>query len=339
MVASHTIVNEQLETVTSTYAQALNAALSQEMRRDARVTLIGEDIGIGGVYTVTQGLHDEFGEHRVIDTPISEAGFVGIAAGAAVAGLRPVVELMFADFALVAADQLLNQIPKLQLLSAGRYDLPITIRTQQGISGGGGPQHSQSLESLFAHVPGFAVALPYSAADAKGLLTSAIRMNEPTIVIEHKALYFRRGEVPVGDYAVPFGQAAVLRHGTDVTLVAYSQAVGWCLQAAEFLAERYGISAEVIDLRTIVPLDIESVVTSVRSTNAVVVVQEAGGMASIASEIIAQLHEKCWSDLLTPARRVCGLDIPVPYSRPLERYWLPSVQDVVDAAREAVESK
>jgi pyruvate/2-oxoglutarate/acetoin dehydrogenase E1 component len=340
MVAGDSVVMESSPSTTLvTYAQALNDALRSEMRRDERVVLMGEDIGIGGVYTVTRGLLDEFGKQRVVDTPISEAGFVGIAAGSAIAGLRPVVELMFVDFALVAADSLFNQVAKLRLLSAGRYDIPLTIRTQQGISGGGGPQHSQSLESLFAHLPGFAVALPYSPADAKGLLTSAIRMNEPTIVIEHKALYFRRGEVPTDAYEVPFGRAAVLRSGTDVTLVAYSRAVGWCLQAAEVLTREFGISAEVIDLRTVVPLDIGTVIASVRMTNAAVVVQEASGMASVASEVTAQLHVQCWSELLTPVRRVCGLDIPVPYSRPLEQYWLPSVDDVVAAARSAVGDK
>lgn len=326
-------------TGTRTYAQALNEALRLEMGRDDRVVLIGEDIGIGGVYTVTNGLLDEFGHNRVIDTPISEAGFVGIAGGAAVAGLRPVVELMFADFALVAADSLFNQIPKLQLLSAGRYDVPLTIRTQQGISGGGGPQHSQSIEALFAHLPGFAVAIPSTPADAKGLLTSAIRSNEPTVVIEHKALYFRKGQVPTGPYEIPFGQAAVVRSGTDATVMAYSQAVGWCLQAADVLAREEGISVEVIDLRTIVPLDIETVASSVRRTGAAVVVQEAGGYVSVASEIVAQLHEICWSALRTPVRRVCGLDVPVPYSNPLERYWLPSVADIVRAVRAVVTDK
>jgi acetoin:2,6-dichlorophenolindophenol oxidoreductase subunit beta len=322
-----------------TYAQALNEALRLEMERDERVVLIGEDIGIGGVYTVTNGLLDTFGHRRVLDTPIAEAGFVGIAGGAAVAGLRPVVELMFADFALVAADSLFNQIPKLQLLSAGRYDVPLTIRTQQGISGGGGPQHSQSLEALFAHLPGFAVALPYSAADAKGLLTTAIRSDEPTVVIEHKGLYFRKGHVPTGAYDIPFGQAATVRPGTDVTVIAYSQAVGWCLEAADVLQRKAGISVEVVDLRTIVPLDIETVAASVRRTNAAVVVQEACGYVSVASEIVAQLYEKCWSELLTPVRRVCGLDVPVPYSKPLERYWLPSVADIVSKVQAVAEDK
>jgi pyruvate dehydrogenase E1 component beta subunit len=275
----------------------------------------------------------------VIDTPIAEGGFVGLAAGAAIGGMRPVVELMFVDFALVAADQLFNQVAKLRLLGAGKYRVPLTIRTQQGISGGGGPQHSQSLESIFAHIPGFAVALPYSAADAKGLLAAAIRMDEPTIVIEHKALYFRRGEVPDEEYVLPFGQAATLRSGSDVTLVAYSQAVGWCIEAAEILERDHGISSEVIDLRTIVPLDIETVVNSVRRTRAAVVVQEASGRASMASEIAAQLSELCWGDLAAPVQRVCGLDVPVPYSRPLERYWLPSVENVVDSVQRLVKSK
>lgn len=315
----------------TTYAKALTEALRTEMERDPRVIVLGEDIGIGGVFSVTTGLLDRFGRDRVIDTPIAEAGFVGIGAGAAIAGLRPIVELMFVEFSLPAADQVFNQVAKLGALSNGRYDVPITIRTQQGIVGGGGPQHSQSLESLFAHVPGIAVAMPSTPADAKGLLSTAVRMDEPAMVIENKALYFTKGEVPTGEHLVPFGSATVVRDGDQVTLVAYSQAVRWALQAADELASRHGIAAEVVDLRTVMPLDVETVAASVSKTGAAVVVQESPGFASVSSEIVAQVTERCWADLRMPVRRVTGMEMPVPYAATLERRWLPSVEDVVGA--------
>jgi pyruvate dehydrogenase E1 component beta subunit len=320
---------------TITYAKAINEALAIELERDPNVVVLGEDIGPGGgVFTITAGLHERFGGKRIIDTPIAEAGFVGLATGAAIAGLRPVVELMFVEFALVAADQLFNQAGKLRFMSGGQFDVPITIRTQQGIAGGGGPQHSQSLDTLFAHIPGFAVAVPATAADAKGLTATAIRMDDPTVVIEHKGLYFTKGEVPDGEHVVPFGQAAVRRQGTDVTLIGYSRAVQWCLEAAEQLAAD-GISTEVIDLRTLVPLDMDTVAESVSRTSTAVVVTEAPGFASMASEIAAQVTERCWGDLDAPVLRVTGLDMAVPYARTLEQYWLPSVADIVLAARRA----
>lgn len=315
-----------------TYAMALNDAMHNAMRQDANVILMGEDIAIGGVFTVTKGLADEFGPDRVIDTPIAEAGFVGIAAGSAVSGLRPVVELMFVEFALPAADQLFNQVSKLKFLSNGQFDVPLTIRTQQGISGGGGPQHSQSMESLFAHVPGIAVAAPSNPADAKGLLATAIRMDEPALLIENKALYFTKGSVPTGEYVVPFGSAAVPREGNDITIISFSQAVRWSLQAADQLASFHGISAEVIDLRSLVPLDMETLVASVCKTGAAVVVQESPLFASVASEVAARLTEQCWSALSAPVARVAGLDMPVPFAQPLERLWLPDAQEICDAA-------
>jgi pyruvate dehydrogenase E1 component beta subunit len=326
-----------MTTTTMTYAKAINDALAIELERDPNVVLLGEDIGPGGgVFTVTAGLHDRFGEHRVVDTPIAEAGFVGLATGAAIAGLRPVVELMFVEFALVAADQLFNQAGKIRFMSGGQFDVPLTIRTQQGISGGGGPQHSQSIDAIFAHIPGFAVAVPATPADAKGLMAAAIRMDEPTIVIEHKGLYFTKGEVPDGEHVVPFGQAVVRRRGTDVTLIAYSRAVHWCLEAAERLAG-LGLEAEVIDLRTIVPMDIDTVEASIARTARAVVVTEAPGHAGMASEIVAQIIERCWGHLDTPVSRVTGLDMPVPYARTLEQQWLPSIDDIIAAACRACE--
>lgn len=316
---------------TQTYAKALNDALWSEMERDSSVHVLGEDVAIGGVYTVTQGLKDHFGRERVLDTPIAEAGFTGVAIGASALGLRPVVEIMFVEFTLVAADQLLNQATKLQFMSGNEMQLPVTIRTQQGIAGGGGPQHSQSMESVFLQVPGLAVALPSTPADAKGLLTAAIRADHPTLVIEHKALYFTKGEVPVGEHLVPFGQAAVRREGRDVTLVAWSRAVFWALEAAERLAE-HGVQAEVIDLRTLAPLDEEALRSSITKTGAAVIVQEAPGTASIASDIASKLTQQTWRSLRAPILQVCGLDMPVPYSRYLETEWLPSVDEIVAAA-------
>lgn len=316
------------------YVRAVTEALDLEMQRDERVILLGEDIGHhGGIFTATRGLHTKYGPGRVIDTPISEAGFIGLAAGAAIAGFRPVAELMFVDFALVAADQLFNTVAKLRYLGADRFDLPLTIRTQQGMLAAGGPQHSQSLEALFAHIPGIAVATPATAADAKGLLATAIRMDEPTVVIEHKRCYFARGPIPDGEHLVPFGHAAIRRPGTDITLVSFSGAVAWCEEAAEVLLDVHGVSAEVIDLRTVVPLDIDTVADSVRRTGFAVTVQESHGMASMAGEIAAQITERCWPDLKAPVTRIAGLDMPIPYAGPLEARWKPSVDDIVTAVR------
>lgn len=318
-------------TRTLTYAKALNEALTQEMERDPAVHVIGEDISFGGVYTVTKGLLDRFGPERVRDTPIAEAGFTGMATGAAILGMRPIVELMFVEFTLVAADQFLNQAAKIAFLSGDEIEVPVTFRTQQGIVGGGGPQHSQSLESIFLHVPGLAVALPSCAADAKGLLAYAIRADYPTLVIEHKALYFTKGEVPDGDHLVPFGKAAIRREGTDVTLIAWSRAVSLAMEAALHLQGAYGISAEVVDVRTLAPLDEETLRGSIQKTGAAVVVQEAPGTASMAAHIASTMTQQAWKELKAPILQVCGLDMPIPYAQNLERQWLPSVEDIVAA--------
>jgi len=321
-------------TRTLTYAAAVNEALAIELARDPSVILLGEDIGVqGGMFTVTTGLYEEFGPDRVMDTPIAEAGFVGLATGAAIAGMRPVVEVMFIDFLLVAADQVINQAAKLRFMSGGQLTVPLTIRTQQGIAAGGsGPQHSQSLESIFAHVPGIAVATPYTPADAKGLLATAIRTDEPTLIIEHKGLYFTKGEVPEGEHLVPFGQASVRRKGADLTLIGFSRSVEWCLAAAARLADQHGIDAEVIDLRTLVPLDVDTLARSVATTGRAVVVQESPRAASVGTDIATTLTERCWDDLLAPVRLVTGLGMPVPYARTLEEQWRPSADDVVAGA-------
>jgi pyruvate/2-oxoglutarate/acetoin dehydrogenase E1 component len=319
------------------YREAIREALAGELTRDPDVFIMGEDIGdYGGVFKVTDGLKARFGPQRVLDTPISEAAIVGAAIGAAMVGKRPVVELMFMDFALVAADQLFNQAAKMRYLSGDQFRVPLTIRTQQGVGNGTAAQHSQSFEALFMHIPGFAVALPSTPADAKGLLASAIRMDDPAVLIEHKALYATKGEVPEGEHLVPFGQAAVRRSGTDVTIVSWSRTMQVCLAAADRLAER-GVEAEVIDLRTLVPLDETTVLDSVSRTGALVVVHEGHRNAGAGAEVAARISEKAWGELRTPVRRVAGLDMPVPYASTLETAWLPGTDDVVAAALATVD--
>ena len=321
-----------------TYREAVREALALELEADPDVFLMGEDIGeYGGVFKVTDGLLARFGPERILDTPISEAAFVGAAIGAAMVGKRPVVELMFMDFAFVAADQLLNQAAKMQFISGDQFRVPLTIRTQQGVGSGTAAQHSQSLEALFMHIPGFAVAVPSTPADAKGLLASAIRSDHPAIVIEHKALYATKGEVPEGLHRAPFGQAAIRRRGSDATIVSYSRTVHVALTAADALASE-GIEAEVIDLRTLVPLDYDTILDSVTSTGRLVVAHEGHRNVGPGAEIAARVAELAWRELRAPIRRVCGLDIPVPYAAPLEAAWLPSADDIVSAVREAMGS-
>ena len=323
---------------TLTYREAVREALRLELENDPDVFVMGEDIGqYGGVFKVTAGLLERFGPVRILDTPISEAAFVGAAVGAAMVGKRPVVELMFMDFAFVAADQLLNQAAKMQFLSGDQFRVPLTIRTQQGVGSGTAAQHSQSLEALFMHIPGFAVAVPSTPADAKGLLASAIRSDHPAIVIEHKALYGIKGDVPDGLHRPPFGQATIRRPGSDATIVSYSRTVHVALAAADMLASE-GIEAEVIDLRTLVPLDYDTILDSVGRTGRLVVAHEGHRNVGPGAEIAARVAELAWDQLRAPVRRVCGLDIPVPYAAPLEAAWLPSAEDIAGAVRETVGS-
>lgn len=328
-----------MSTVTTremTYRDAVKEALAQAMRDNPDVVLLGEDIGdYGGVFKVTEGLISEFGPDRVVDTPIAEAGFVGAAIGAAMCGKHPVVELMFMDFALVAADQLLNQAAKMRYLSGDDWQVPLTIRTQQGVGSGTAAQHSQSFEALFAHIPGFAVALPSTPADAKGLLTTAIRSSDPCMVIEHKALYGMKGEVPEGEFAIPFGQAAVRRSGDDLTIVSYSRSVRTALESADLLASE-GIEADVIDLRTVAPIDWETVASSVERTGRLVIVHEGHRRVGVGAEVAAEIANRCWDSLEAPIARVCGLDAPVAYAETLEQAWLPQAADVVRIAKEVV---
>ncbi len=312
-----------------TYSQALNEALREEMRADPRVFVMGEDIGLhGGVFRVTQGLLAEFGPERVRDTPISEAGFVGMGIGAAMAGMRPVVELMFMDFALVAADQIINQAAKLRYMSGGQVSVPIVIRAQQGGGRGNGAQHSQSFESWLAQVPGLKVVAPATPKDAKGLLKSAIRDGNPVMFIEHKLLYNTKGEVPEEDYVIPLGKAEIKRPGRDITIVSFSRTLLFALEAAETLA-RSGIEAEVVDLRTIEPLDMQTILESTRGTARLLVVHESHANCGIGAEIIARVYEQAPEILAAPARRLGAKHAPLAVAEPLENAVLPQVADIV----------
>jgi pyruvate dehydrogenase E1 component beta subunit len=315
-----------------TYAQALNEALREELRADERVFIMGEDVGLhGGIFRVTKDLMEEFGPERVRDTPISESGFVGLAVGAAMAGMRPVVELLFMDFALVAADQIVNQAAKLRYMSGGQVSVPLVIRTQQGGGRGNGAQHSQSFESWLAQVPGLIVIAPATPADAKGLLKSAIHAGNPVVFIEHKLLYNTKGEVPEAQEPIPIGKAAVRRWGRDLTIVSYSRSLLHALEAAELLAGK-GIEAEVVDLRTIAPLDMDTVCQSVKDTGRLLVVHEAHAACGLGAEIIAQVYERIPQALLSPARRLGAKHVPIPVAEVLENAVLPQVEDIVHLA-------
>jgi len=319
-----------------TYSQALNEALREEMQADARVFIMGEDIGQhGGVFRVTKDLINEFGAERVRDTPISEAGFVGLGIGAALVGMRPVVELLFMDFALVAADQIVNQAAKLRYMAGGAVSVAIVIRAQQGGGRGNGAQHSQSFESWFAQIPGLITVAPSTPADAQGLLKSGIREGNPVIFIEHILLYNTKGEVPTGEHIVPIGKADVKRVGRDITIVSYSRTMLFALEAAEQLSQK-GIEAEVIDLRTIEPLDMDTILESIRGTVRLLVVHEAHSNCGIGAEIIARVNEQAPDTLITPARRLGAKHVPIPVAEPLEDAVLPQVADIVKAVEEMV---
>ncbi len=316
-----------------TYTQALREALSEEMERDGKIVLMGEDIGhYGGVFRVTEGLIEKFGPKRVKDTPISEAGFVGMAVGMAMTGQRPVAELMFMDFALVCADQIWNQAAKLRSMSGGRVKVPLVIRAQQGGGRGNGAQHSESFETLFTHLPGMKVALPSTPADAKGLLKSALRQDDPVMFIEHKLLYNTKGPVPDGDVTIPFGKADVKREGTDLTIVSYSRQLLFALEAAETLQKEHGISAEVIDLRTTVPMDMDTIVTSLKKTHKLLVTHESHSSCGIGAEVAMRVMEQAFYELDAPIVRVAGLDLPIHSARPLEEKVLPQPSAIVEGA-------
>lgn len=313
---------------------ALRDAMAEEMRRDAEVFVMGEEVAeYQGAYKVTEGLLDEFGADRVIDTPITEHGFAGLGVGAAMAGLKPVVEFMTWNFAMQAIDQIINSAAKTNYMSGGQIRCPIVFRGPNGAASRVGAQHSQCYASWYAHCPGLKVIAPYDAADAKGLLKAAIRDPNPVIFLENEITYGWSFDVPDGDYIVPIGKAAIKREGSDVTIVAYSICVKHALDAAERLAKK-GISAEVIDLRTIRPLDKQTIIDSVRKTHRLVSVEESWPFAGIGSEMAALAMEDLFDDLDAPVTRVCAKDVPLPYAANLEKMALPSVDDVVAAVED-----
>jgi pyruvate dehydrogenase E1 component beta subunit len=323
---------------TFTYAEALNQALREEMRRDPRVFVMGEDVAVwggGGVFGVTKGLVDEFGPARVRDTPISEEAIAALAVGAAVAGARPVAEFMYADFMGLAMEPIVNQAAKIRYMFGGKARVPVVFRAQEGAGRGNAAQHSQSLEAWFCHIPGLKVVLPSTPADAKGLLTTAIRDDNPVVFLEHKVLYNTRGPVPSGEYAIPFGVADCKREGRHATFIGIHTMVHKALAAAETLA-REGIELEVIDPRTLVPFDLDAVVASVRKTGRLVVGHEAYERCGIGAEIITQVVSAAFDALDAPPVRVCGKNVPIPYNARLEAAALPQEEDILSAVRRVV---
>lgn len=321
-------------TTSTTVRDALRDAMAEEMRSDENVFLMGEEVGqYQGAYKVSQGLLDEFGEKRVIDTPITEHGFTGLSVGAAFAGLKPIVEFMTFNFAMQAMDHLINSAAKTNYMSGGQMGCPAVFRGPNGAAARVGAQHSQCYASWYAHVPGLYVLAPYTAADAKGLLKSAIRDPNPVIFLENEMLYGQSFDVPDDDdWTVPIGKAKVVREGSDVTLTAFSIMVGHALAAAEELSKQ-GIEAEVIDLRTLRPLDTETIVNSVKKTNRIVSVEEGWPVAGMGSEIAAIMMEEAFDWLDAPLKRVCAVDVPLPYAANLEKLALPQIADVVAAAK------
>jgi acetoin:2,6-dichlorophenolindophenol oxidoreductase subunit beta len=318
------------------YRDALRMALTEEMERDPLVFVMGEGIAErGGSFKVTEGLVARFGPERVVDTPLSEAGFTGMGAGAAIAGARPVIEILFIDFLLQAMDQVVNQAAKYRFMSGDQGHVPVVFRTQGGTGESLAGQHSQSLEAMFYHVPGLQVVMPATPYDARGLLKSAIRSEDPVVFIEHKLLYMTEGEVPDEEYLVPLGAADVKREGTDVTVVSYSLMTVRSLEAAERLAEE-GISVEVVDLRSLHPLDWPTVLASVRKTHRLVVVHEAIKRGGIGGDIAATVAEEAFDSLAGPIVRVAGKNTVIPFNLALQRASVPSVDDIVAGVRTAV---
>jgi pyruvate dehydrogenase E1 component beta subunit len=318
-----------------TMREALNQALAEEMQRDENVFLMGEEVAAyQGAYKVSKGLLEKFGEKRVIDSPITELGFAGLGVGAAMVGLRPVIEFMTFNFSILATDQIINSAAKMLYMSGGQFNIPIVFRGPNGSAYQVSSQHSQALESWFAHFPGIKVVMPSTPADAKGLLKSSIRDDDPVIFLEQERMYGMKGEVSDdADFTIPLGVADVKREGTDCTIVARSLAVPLALKAAEEL-EKQNVSVEVIDPRTIRPLDIDTIINSVKKTNRVVIAEESHPFCGVAAEISAQIMERAFDHLDAPVKRLSGVDAPMPYARNLERLALPDVDKIVAAVRE-----
>ena len=318
---------------TITVSKAISEALREEMLRDEKVFIMGEDMAVmGNVFAITKGFLEEFGENRVIDTPISEEGFVGMAVGAAMRGMRPVVELMYDDFATECADPLFNQAAKMRYMTGGQCSIPMVLRAPMGSGRRNAGQHSQSLENFFCHFPGLKVIAPCTAEDAKGLMKTAIRDDDPVVVLEHKLLYARKDTIPTEEYLIPLGKADVKREGTDLTIITWSREVYFALEAAKTLEEE-GISVEVLDLRSLVPLDWEAIVASVSKTHNVIVVSEEVKRGSFAGEISALIAEELFDELDAPVERVCGLNIVSPFSPVLEDLNFPHPADIVNAVK------
>ena len=315
------------------YRDALNEALREELQRDESVILMGEDIGVfNGAFKVTNGLLAEFGEKRVRDTPISENTIVGMGVGAAMTGLRPVVELMTINFSLLALDQIVNHAAHIHYMFGGQVKVPLVVRMPQGAGHQLGPTHSHSWEAFFLHVPGLLVAVPSTAADAKGLLKAAIRDDNPVVFIEHEYLYGQRGEVPEGEHVVDFGRAVVRREGTDVTIVGISRMAVTAQKAAETLSSEHHVEAEVIDPRTLRPLDLDTILESVRKTNRCVIVEEGWPHGGVGANLAALIQEQAFDWLDAPIGRVTGADLPMPYSKPLEEIAYPHEPQIIAAA-------
>ncbi|HEY1834332.1 MAG TPA: alpha-ketoacid dehydrogenase subunit beta [Solirubrobacteraceae bacterium] len=320
------------------YREALGAALAEELRRDERVIVMGEDIGVfGGAFKVTEGLLEEFGERRIRDTPISENTIVGVGVGAAMTGLRPIVELMTINFALLAFDQIVNHAAHIHYMFGGQARVPLVVRMPQGAGHQLGPTHSHCLEAMFLHVPGLLVAVPSTPADAKGLLKTAIRDENPVIFIEHESLYGLRGEVPDDDeHLVRFGQARIAREGSDVTIVGISRMALTAERAAATLSSEHGVEAEVIDPRTLRPLDLDTILASVRRTNRCVIVEEGWPHGGVGANLAALVAEQAFDYLDAPVQRITGADLPMPYSKPLEDLAYPHEPQVIAGALAAL---
>jgi len=319
-----------------TVRQAISDAMREEMERDEDVFILGEEVGVwGGTFAVTRGFYDQFGPERVMDTPIAESAIIGAAIGAAMTGLRPIAELMTINFAFSAMDHIVNEAPKLHYMFGGQFKVPMVIRAP----GGGGRQlgatHSQTPDAIFAHFPGLKVVAPGTPADHKGLLKAAIRSDDPVLFIEHATLYQWRGEVPDGDYVVPIGKSKVQRPGTDVTLVSYSRGLQLSMQAADELAKQ-GISSEVVDLRTLRPLDMDPIIESFKKTNRAVVVEEGWKSYGVGSEVVSRIYEEAFDYADAPVKRVAQKEVPLPYNQKLEQLAMPQVADVIQAVKEVL---
>jgi pyruvate/2-oxoglutarate/acetoin dehydrogenase E1 component len=318
------------------YREALREAIDEEMQRDPHVFIIGEGIAErGGSYKVTEGLLAKYGPNRVRDTPIAEAGMIGVGVGAAIAGARPIVEILYVDFTMLGMDMIVNQAAKFRLMTGGEGRVPFVLRTQGGAGGGVAAQHSQSLEALFYHIPGLKVVMPSVPADAKGLLKYALRQDDPVMFLEHKHLYMTKGPVPEGEHIVEFGKADIKRPGKDVTIIAWSNMIPRTLEAAETLAAE-GIDVEIVDPRTLVPLDEEMILASVAKTHRAVIVQEAVRRGGVASDIASIIQEKAFYELDAPIEIVAGLNVPIPFNLELEKASVPQKADIIAAVKRSL---